>query len=206
MSIVCSSGRTGKADLASLLVARRFFSVLALLFAMLIVGFGTGCTADIDDGSADVAAETSAVAEVEIEAGGDSAIRKINADEAHEMMTSNEVVVLDVRTPEEYAERHIVNARLLALDTIDETTAAGVAPDKDAPVFVYCRTGVRSAEAALKLEALGYQEIYDFGGIMDWPYATIDGDEPTESGLPEGELPVGVKVVCGKTKAAPSSS
>lgn len=172
---------------------------------MLIVGFGTGCTADIDDGSADVAAETSAVAEVEIEAGGDSAIRKINADEAHEMMTSNEVVVLDVRTPEEYAERHIVNARLLALDTIDETTAAGVAPDKDAPVFVYCRTGVRSAEAALKLEALGYQEIYDFGGIMDWPYATIDGDEPTESGLPEGELPVGVKVVCGKTKAAPSS-
>ena len=62
------------------------------------------------------------------------------------------------------------------------------------------------AEAALKLEALGYRQIYDFGGIMDWPYATIDGDEPTESGLPEGELPVGVKVVCGKTKAAPSSS
>lgn len=118
----------------------------------------------------------------------------------------NEVVVLDVRTPEEYAERHIVNARLLTLDTIDETTAAEAAPDKEAPVFVYCRTGVRSAEAALKLEALGYQEIYDFGGIMDWPYATIDGDEPTESGLPEGELPVGVKVVCGKTKAAPSSS
>lgn len=79
----------------------------------------------------------------------------------------NEVVVLDVRTPEEYAERHIVNARLLTLDTIDETTAAEAAPDKEAPVFVYCRTGVRSAEAALKLEALGYQEIYDFGGIMD---------------------------------------
>ena len=91
----------------------------------------------------------------------------------------NEVVVLDVRTPEEYAERHIVNARLLTLDTIDETTAAEAAPDKEAPVFVYCRTGVRSAEAALKLEALGYRQIYDFGGIMDWPYATIDGDEPT---------------------------
>ena len=205
MSIACSSGRTGKAALASSLAARRFFGGLVLSLVMLVIGFGAGCAADIDDGSADVAAETSAAAEVEVEAGGDSAIRKINADEAHEMMTSNEVAVLDVRTPEEYAERHIVNARLLTLDTIDETTAAEAAPDKEAPVFVYCRTGVRSAEAALKLEALGYREIYDFGGIADWPYATVDGDEPTESGLPEGELPVGVKVVCGKTKAAPSS-
>lgn len=206
MSIACSSGRTGKADLAFSLVARRSFSVLALLFAMPVVGFGTGCAAGIDEGSADVAAGMSAVAEVEVEAGGDSAIWKISAEEAHGMMTSNEVVVLDVRTPEEYAERHIVNARLLTLDTIDETTAAEAAPDKEAPVFVYCRTGVRSAEAALKLEALGYREIYDFGGIADWPYATVDGDEPTESGLPEGELPVGVKVVCGKTKPVPSSS
>ena len=205
MSIACSSGRTGKVDLAFSLVARRFFSVLALLFAMSVVGFGTGCAAGIDEGSADVAAGMSAVAEVEAEAGGGSAIRKISAEEAHGMMTSNEVVVLDVRTPEEYAERHIVNARLLTLDTIDEATAAEAAPDKEAPVFVYCRTGVRSAEAALKLEALGYREIYDFGGIADWPYATVDGNEPTESGLPEGELPVGVKVVCGKTRAAPSS-
>ena len=63
-------------------------------------------------------------------------------------MISNEVVVLDVRTPEEYAERHIVNARLLTLDTIGEATAARVAPNKEAPVLVYCRTGVRSAEAA----------------------------------------------------------
>lgn len=172
---------------------------------MPVVGFGAGCAAGIDEGSADVAAGMSAVAEVEVEAGGDSAIWKISAEEAHGMMTSNEVVVLDVRTPEEYAERHIVNARLLTLDAIDETTAAEAAPDKEAPVFVYCRTGVRSAEAALKLEALEYREIYDFGGIADWPYATVDGDEPTESGLPEGELPVGVKVVCGKTKAAPSS-
>ena len=57
----------------------------------------------------------------------------------------NEVVVLDVRTPEEYAERHIVNARLLTLDTIDETTAAEAAPDKEAPVFVYCPPRRRSS-------------------------------------------------------------
>lgn len=148
----------------------------------------------------DGAAEATAVAEAK----GESVIQKISAHEAHEMMTSNEVVVLDVRTPEEYAERHIVNARLLTLNAIDEATAAEAAPDKEAPVFVYCRSGVRSAEAARKLEALGYQEIYDFGGIMGWPYATIDGSEPVESGLSEGQLPVGVKVVCGKTKAVPS--
>lgn len=60
------------------------------------------------------------------------------------------------------------------------------------------------AEAARRLEALGYRGIYDFGGIMGWRYANVDGVAPAESGLPEGELPVGVKVVCGKTKAVPS--
>lgn len=166
---------------------------------MLLAGLGAGCAADAGVMQSDGAVEAAAVAEAE----GESVIQKISAEEAHEMMTSNEVVVLDVRTPEEYAERHIVNARLITLDTIGEATAAEVAPDKEVPVFVYCRSGVRSAEAARKLEALGYREIYDFGGIMGWPYATIDGDEPTESGLPEGELPVGVKVVCGKTKSVP---
>lgn len=104
-------------------------------------------------------------------------IQKISAKEAHEMMTSDEVVVLDVRTPEEYAGRHIENARLLPLDRITAETAAEVAPNKNEPVLVYCRSGVRSAEAALKLEALGYQDIYDFGGILDWPYATVEGSE-----------------------------
>lgn len=122
------------------------------------------------------------------------------------MMTSNEVAVLDVRTPEEYAERHIVNARLLTLDTIDADTAAAAAPDKAAPVLVYCRSGVRSAEAAAKLADLGYTQVYDFGGILDWPYATVEGDAATvQSGLAADQLPVGVKVVCGKTKALPES-
>lgn len=121
------------------------------------------------------------------------------------MMTSNEVAVLDVRTPEEYAERHIPNARLFTLDTINVETAVAAVPDKDEPVLVYCRSGVRSAEAASKLAALGYTDIYDFGGIIDWPYATVEGAETSQTGLPEDELPVGVKVVCGKTKAAPSA-
>lgn len=172
-----------------------------LLVILLAVVLCVGCTAEGDE----TGTRTLLDATVAVEAEGESVIQKISADEAREMMTSNEVAVLDVRTPEEYAERHIVNARLLTLDTIGEATATEAAPNKEAPVFVYCRSGVRSAEAARKLEALGYRKIYDFGGIMDWPYATVDGEAPTESGLPEGELPVGVKVVCGKTKAAPSA-
>ena len=45
--------------------------------------------------------------------------------------------------------------------------------------------------------------MYDFGGILDWPYATVEGAETVQSGLPEGEMPVGVKVVCGKTRSLP---
>ncbi|MEC4175501.1 rhodanese-like domain-containing protein [Adlercreutzia sp. R21] len=135
---------------------------------------------------------------------GAGVIEKIKASEARDMMVSNETVVFDVRTLEEYATGHIVNARLLTLDAIDGQSAAEVAPDKTAPVLVYCRSGVRSAEAARKLAALGYEQVYDFGGIIDWPYDTVVGEEEVaESGLAADQLPVGVKVVCGQTKSIP---
>ena len=86
-------------------------------------------------------------------------MNKISAEDAHGMMTSDRVVVLDVRTQEEYDEKHIVNARLLTLDTIDAEAAAAVAPDKDEPVFVYCRTGVRSAEARRRTDGKGQLQI-----------------------------------------------
>ena len=139
----------------------------------------------------------------ELTEGENPVIQGITADEAYEMMISNETLVIDVRTPEEYAERHIVNARLLMLDEIDEAAAAAVAPDKDSPLLLYCRSGVRSVEAARKLEALGYREIYDFGGILDWPYATVEGADAPSCGLEADQLPVGVKVVCGQTKSLP---
>lgn len=168
----------------------KMICIAAAVFALSMALFGCA-TAD-------------APAQGTVEGEGSDAIEKISADTAHDMMASNEVVVLDVRTPEEYAEKHIVNARLLTLDTIDADTAAAVAPDKAEPVLVYCRSGVRSAEAAAKLAALGYQQVYDFGGIMDWPYGTVEGDEVVaESGLDADQLPVGVKVVCGKTKSIP---
>lgn len=132
------------------------------------------------------------------------AVSAISAEQARGLMVSDQDVVLDVRTQEEYDASHIVNARLLPVDEITEKTAAAVAPDKGRPVFVYCRTGIRSAEAAEKLADLGYAEIYDFGGILSWPYDTIDADVGEGEEAYEGDqLPVGVKVVCGKTRALP---
>lgn len=166
--------------------ARRFAAIAFLLAAA--VAFGAIMASTDDEASEE----------------GAGVIEKIKASEARDMMISNETVVLDVRTPEEYASGHIVNARLLTLDAIDGQSAVEVAPDKTAPVLVYCRSGVRSAEAARKLAALGYEQVYDFGGIIDWPYDTVVGEEEVaESDLAADQLPVGVKVVCGQTKSIP---
>ena len=134
------------------------------------------------------------------------AVQAITAAEAHDLMTSDRVVVLDVRTQQEYDASHIVNARLLPHDAIDAESAAVAAPDKDALVLVYCRTGVRSAEASAKLAALGYAQVRDFGGIESWPYATVDAEDGDGAGTVDNDgLPVGVKVVCGKTKPVPDA-
>lgn len=86
------------------------------------------------------------------------------------MMSSQQVVVLDVRTQEEYDEGHVRDAVLLPLDTIAEETALSAIPSKDLVVLVYCRSGRRSAEAAAMLSEMGYEKVYDFGGIQSWPY------------------------------------
>ena len=101
-----------------------------------------------------------------------SAVIRITAEEAKRRMDAGGVIVLDVRTEAEYAEAHIPGARLLPNETIAEAPA-GI--PKDAQLLVYCRSGRRSAEAARKLLALGYEHVYDFGGIIDWPFETESG-------------------------------
>jgi phage shock protein E len=97
---------------------------------------------------------------------------KITAEEAYEMMQSGEVTVVDVRTQSEYDEGHIENAVLVPNETIGEIEPEKL-PDKEAVLLVYCRSGRRSKEASEKLLALGYQNVYDFGGINDWNYGTV---------------------------------
>ncbi len=100
-------------------------------------------------------------------------VNKITAAEAKVMIDGGEdLVILDVRTQEEYDQGHIENAVLIP-DTEISAKAPTVLADQNQTILVYCRTGRRSAEAAKKLVDLGYTHIYDFGGIVDWPYEVV---------------------------------
>ena len=99
---------------------------------------------------------------------GKAAYHKISAEEAYEMMASQEVVVVDVRTREEYDGGHIENAVLVPNESIGSEMPETL-PDKEATLLIYCR----SKDAAQKLLALGYQSVYDFGGVIDWPYELV---------------------------------
>ena len=87
-------------------------------------------------------------------------IQKIDPAAAIRLLDAGKAVAVDVREPDEYAVGHIPGAKL---------------PDKRAPWLVYCRTGRRSADAVQKLASLGYENLYDLGGILSWPYE-IEGD------------------------------
>lgn len=104
----------------------------------------------------------------------ENGVKKIEAQKAKELMDAGGVTVVDVRTAEEYAEAHVPGAVLVPLDTIGGEAPAEL-PDKEAKLLVYCRSGRRSAQAAEQLAALGYSDVYDFGGILDWPYETERG-------------------------------
>ena len=108
----------------------------------------------------------------EKDAPGKAAYHKISAEEAYEMMVSQEVVVVDVRTREEYDGGHIENAVLVPNESIGSEMPEAL-PDKEATLLVYCRSGRRSKDAAQKLLKLGYQSVYDFGGVIDWPYELV---------------------------------
>ena len=90
---------------------------------------------------------------------------KLTPEEALEMM-DGEVVILDVRTPEEYNEKHIKYAENLPVDDIEKKAENWYR--KDNVILVYCRTGVRSQRAAYELLDMGFKNVYDFGGIVDW--------------------------------------
>lgn len=100
-----------------------------------------------------------------------AAFKQITAEEAKTMMDEQDgILVLDVREQSEYDAGHIPGAVLLPVGSIDEESAAAVIPGKDAAVLVYCRSGNRSKKASKALVDLGYTKIYEFGGIIDWPY------------------------------------
>ena len=118
--------------------------ITALFFALLLL---TGCAAP---------------------AGEPAAYQQISQEQALEIMQSQkDVVILDVRTPEEYAAGHIAGAVNLPNETISDQEIPSL-PDKDQTLLVYCRSGNRSKQASRKLADLGYTRVLEFGGINTW--------------------------------------
>ena len=94
--------------------------------------------------------------------------RSITMEEAMNMMAEESgYIILDVRRPDEFAAGHIPNAINVPNETIG-TAEIPELPDKDQLIMVYCRSGRRSKEASEKLVKLGYTNIVEFGGILDW--------------------------------------
>ncbi len=141
-----------------------------------IVNNGTINTANTEANMQD-ATEANTIGIVAVEANTDTeeetAYQTISPVTAKEMMdASDDLIILDVRTKEEYDAEHIENAILLPVTQILEK-AEDTIKNKDTVILVYCRSGNRSATAAAELATLGYTNVYDFGGIIDWTYETV---------------------------------
>ena len=103
--------------------------------------------------------------------------RQITMDEAITMMDEETgYIILDVRTAQEYSEKHIPGAINIANESIG-TEDIPELPDKDQLILVYCRSGNRSKQASEKLVKLGYTNIIEIGGINSWPGETVTGDK-----------------------------
>ena len=107
---------------------------------------------------------------------GESGYRRIGMEEAVVMMEEESgYIILDVRTPEEFGEKHIPGAVNIPNETIGTEEIPDL-PDKEQLILVYCRSGNRSKQASEKLADLGYTNIVEFGGINDW-----EGETTSES-------------------------
>ena len=98
---------------------------------------------------------------------------QITAEQAKTIMdTEKDYVIIDARTEEEFSEGHIKNAILIPEYEIKDRAEKEL-PDKDDFILVYCRSGRRSKIASEELVKLGYTNVKEFGGIIDWPYDIV---------------------------------
>lgn len=105
--------------------------------------------------------------------GNNATYEQITPQQAKEIMdTEQEYIIIDARTEEEFAEGHIENAILIPEYEIKDRAEKEL-PDKDALILVYCRSGRRSKIASEELVNLGYTNVKEFGGIINWPYDVV---------------------------------
>ena len=106
----------------------------------------------------------------------ESGYRQVTAKEAIALMEKESgYIILDVRTAQEYSEKHIPDAVNIPNESIGAEDLPAL-PDKNQLILVYCRSGNRSKQASEKLAALGYTNIVEFGGINSWPGETVSGE------------------------------
>ncbi len=102
-----------------------------------------------------------------------STYEQITAEQAKTIMdTEKDYIIIDARTKEEFAEGHIENAILIPEYEIKDRAEKEL-PDKEQLILVYCRSGRRSKIASEELVKLGYTNVKEFGGIIDWPYEVV---------------------------------
>lgn len=138
----------------------RMINSLILLLGLLLTGCGNA-----GNDSADVISENSS-----------ATYTQISQEEAKEMMgKDDDHIVVDVRRADEYAAGHIPGAILIPNEEIGTEQPAEL-PDLDQIILVYCRSGNRSKQASQKLADMGYTNVYEFGGIIDWTGEVVTGD------------------------------
>lgn len=99
-------------------------------------------------------------------------LKTLSPKEAKRKLDENpNIILLDVREPDEYEQSHLPNSKLIPLDVLENDILNQI--DKDQTLFVYCHSGRRSKAACMILKDLGYENVYDIGGIISWPYEII---------------------------------
>ena len=147
-----------------------------IIFTFILIILLTGCgkpqnteQSKATDGGATAVSENKAASTAEYE--------QITQDKAKELIDAEEpVIILDVRTYEEYEEGHIEGSLCIPVENINENSKAQIEmmfPNKEQTILVYCRSGNRSKTAAQKLADMGYVNVKEFGGINDCQYGTV---------------------------------
>ena len=141
--------------------------ILCIISAILCI-FLTACGNDSSIGIIGGADGPTSI--IVAEKGEKTMYQQITTEEAKKIMDSGkEHIILDTREQDEFDEGHIPGAILIPYTEI-ESKAEEMLPDKDKLILVYCRSGRRSKIASESLAKLGYTDVKEFGGIIDWPY------------------------------------
>jgi len=144
--------------------------ILCIISAILCI-FLTACTDDTSIGIIGGADGPTSI--IVAEKGEKTMYEQITPEEAKKIMDSGEEhIILDTREQDEFDEGHIPGAILIPYTEIEERSEE-MLPDKDAQILVYCRSGRRSKIASEGLAKLGYTNVKEFGGIIDWPYEVV---------------------------------